>query len=395
MSNKKNIDIFCEIIDNFGDVGVVYRLAKALKNKKYCVRVFLSRTEELSLMDKNFDKNLQQQNVDEIKYLSYKYLEENILDIKPAEIIIEAFGCKINEKYFDIAKENSKILINLEYLSSEDWVKDFHGQESPLGSAKMKKYFLFPGFSKETGGVICSENFSDKDKLEGKFSGENNMLLNILLKNILPDIKLPENFLLGTIFSYEKNFENLLDSLNKLDQNVLLLVMGDKSQKSFQNIFKEKIEKNFKCGKIYIAFLDFLLQEEYDALLSSSDFNFVRGEDSFTQATLAGVPFLWHAYLQDDMTHLKKISGFCKRYREYFEGYHEGEFLSELKIFEKLILDYNFRAKNSFEKSNENYDEFFKSLENFKIMNELFSKYIRENCNLVEKLCEFIEQKIK
>lgn len=27
----KSLDIFCEIIDNFGDIGVVYRLAKELK----------------------------------------------------------------------------------------------------------------------------------------------------------------------------------------------------------------------------------------------------------------------------------------------------------------------------------------------------------------------------
>ena len=27
-----SIDIFCEIIDNFGDIGVVYRISKELKN---------------------------------------------------------------------------------------------------------------------------------------------------------------------------------------------------------------------------------------------------------------------------------------------------------------------------------------------------------------------------
>ena len=27
----KTLDIFCEIIDNYGDIGVVYRVAKELK----------------------------------------------------------------------------------------------------------------------------------------------------------------------------------------------------------------------------------------------------------------------------------------------------------------------------------------------------------------------------
>ena len=42
----KNIDIFCEIIDNFGDIGVVYRLAKELKlryGSEVEVRVILNR----------------------------------------------------------------------------------------------------------------------------------------------------------------------------------------------------------------------------------------------------------------------------------------------------------------------------------------------------------------
>jgi len=46
------IDIFCEVIDNYGDVGVAYRLAREFKriypNKK--LRFIISKTEELDLI---------------------------------------------------------------------------------------------------------------------------------------------------------------------------------------------------------------------------------------------------------------------------------------------------------------------------------------------------------
>ena len=51
----KSLDIFCEIIDNFGDIGVVYRLAKELKtfyNDNVKIRVILNRVNEFVNMNK-------------------------------------------------------------------------------------------------------------------------------------------------------------------------------------------------------------------------------------------------------------------------------------------------------------------------------------------------------
>ena len=43
-----SIDIFCEIIDNFGDIGVVYRISKELKKifQNVRIRIVLNRLEE-------------------------------------------------------------------------------------------------------------------------------------------------------------------------------------------------------------------------------------------------------------------------------------------------------------------------------------------------------------
>ena len=113
-----SIDIFCEVIDNYGDVGVAYRLARELKriypNKK--LRFIINQTEELSLIKKK----------DNITVLTYKDINkiEN-----SADLVIETFACNIPEMYMNIALKSSKLMINLEYFSSENWVDDVHLQK--------------------------------------------------------------------------------------------------------------------------------------------------------------------------------------------------------------------------------------------------------------------------
>ncbi|MGL5904700.1 MAG: elongation factor P maturation arginine rhamnosyltransferase EarP, partial [Cetobacterium sp.] len=76
----KNLDIFCEIIDNFGDIGVVYRLAKEFKNiytEDIKIRVFLNRLDEFLEINKKA-KNIPRQEIDEIEYITNEFLAKNI-----------------------------------------------------------------------------------------------------------------------------------------------------------------------------------------------------------------------------------------------------------------------------------------------------------------------------
>ena len=54
-----SIDIFCQVIDNYGDVGVAYRLAREFKrvypNKK--LRFVINQIEELNLIRKSENQN--------------------------------------------------------------------------------------------------------------------------------------------------------------------------------------------------------------------------------------------------------------------------------------------------------------------------------------------------
>ncbi len=296
-----NIDIFCEVIDNYGDVGVAYRLAREFKriypSKK--LRFIINQTEEINLIKKS-------NNIEIIAYKDISKIENS------ADLIIETFGCEIPKEYMDKALKSSKLIINLEYFSAEDWVDDFHLQESFLGG-NLKKYFFIPGLSKKSGGILLDNEF-----LERKKQVEENR------EYYLEKFEIKEKYdLIGSVFSYEK---------------------------------------------IKFVKLPFFTYDKYEELLALCDFNLVRGEDSFVRALLLGKPFLWHIYPQDENTHIKKLESFLEKYCPNNKGLKE------------TFINYNINR--------DNFSYFFK---NFKEIERHNKNYIRENCNLMEKLIKFIE----
>lgn len=383
----KTLDIFCEIIDNYGDIGVVYRTAKELQKifPESKIRVFLNRLDEFKKINSQVI-DLPSQNIDGIEYITFDYLRDNANKLLTAQVIIEAFGCQIPEEYIEIAYDNSELLINLEYLSAEDWIEDFHLQSSPLGRGKLKKVFFMPGFTEKSGGVIANSNYLERIQrvLENKEFYE---------KKYLSDIEDRENKIVGTLFSYEKNFTPLLEDLKKLDKDVVILAMGEKTQDSLRKILKnfsiEDFRNSLKYGKIEIKFLNFLNQEEYEELINIVDFNFVRGEDSFIRAVLTGKPYMWHIYCQEEYAHMDKIEGFLDKYRRVIENFSDEDFLLNM---EKFFKDYNFRKENSLELGKESYLYFFENLAKIEKYNTIFRDFLIQKCNLINKLKDFIEK---
>lgn len=383
----KTLDIFCEIIDNYGDIGVVYRTAKELQKifPESKIRVFLNRLDEFKKINSQVI-DLPSQNIDGIEYITFDYLRDNANELLTAQVIIEAFGCQIPKEYMEIAYDNSELLINLEYLSAEDWIEDFHLQSSPLGRGKLKKVFFMPGFTEKSGGVIADSNYLERIQrvLENKEFYE---------KKYLSDIEDRENKIVGTLFSYEKNFTPLLEDLKKLDKDVVILAMGEKTQDSLRKILKnfsiEDFRNSLKYGKIEIRFLNFLNQEEYEELINIVDFNFVRGEDSFIRAVLTGKPYMWHIYCQEEYAHMDKIEGFLDKYRRVIENFSDEDFLLNM---EKFFKDYNFRKENSLELGKESYLYFFENLAKIEKYNTIFRDFLIQKCNLINKLKDFIEK---
>lgn len=382
-----SIDIFCEIIDNFGDIGVVYRISKELKKifQNVRIRIVLNRIEEFKAINKKV-KDTDYQEIDGLICVTEKYVKDNIKTFGVSDVFIEAFGCNVPEEYVKQAKENSKLWINLEYLSGEKWIEDFHLCQSLIDSKILKKIFFMPGFSEKSGGVIIDSGFLERMKY-GKENRDE------VFKKYFKDLDLKDKFI-GTVFSYEKNFENLLETLKNYEKETVLLLMGEKTQKSFSEILKKNLTEDYgnivKYGKITMVYLDFFSQEEYEEIISASDFNFTRGEDSFVRGIVLGKPFMWHIYLQEEKAHMDKIKAFTERFKESIKVSEE-----ERKIMESycnLLEDYNDRDKNSLEKGKEDFKIFFEKFQEIDTICEKYSKFLLEKCNLVKKLYKYIQE---
>ena len=341
----RSIDIFCQVIDNYGDVGVAYRLAREFKrvypNKK--LRFIINQMEELNLIKKS----------EEIEIITYQDISkiEN-----SADLIIESFGCEIPKEYMDKALKNSKLIINLEYFSAEKWVDDFHLQESFLGG-NLKKYFFIPGLSKKSGGILLDNEF-----LERKKKVEANK------EYYLEKFEIKEKYdLIGSVFSYEKNFDSLIEELKKLNKKVILLILSEKTQKNFIKYF----DNGNNYDKIKFVKLPFFTYDKYEELLALCDFNLVRGEDSFVRALLLGKPFLWHIYPQGENTHIKKLESFLEKY------------CSNNKELKQTFINYNINK--------DDFSYFFKNFKEIEKYNKNYANYLIKNCNLIEKLIKFIE----
>lgn len=340
-----SIDIFCQVIDNYGDVGVAYRLAREFKrvypNKK--LRFVINQIEELNLIRKSED-------IEIILYKDISKIENS------ADLIIESFGCEIPKEYMDKALKNAKLIINLEYFSAEKWVDDFHLQESFLGG-NLKKYFFIPGLSEKSGGILLDNEF-----LERKKKVEANK------EYYLEKFEIKEKYdLIGSVFSYKKNFDSLIEELKKLDKKIILLILSEKTQKNFIKYF----DNGNNYDKIKFVKLPFFTYDKYEELLALCDFNLVRGEDSFVRALLLGKPFLWHIYPQDENTHIKKLESFLEKY------------CSNNKELKQTFINYNINK--------DDFSYFFKNFKEIEKYNKNYANYLIKNCNLMEKLINFIE----
>jgi len=340
-----SIDIFCQVIDNYGDVGVAYRLAREFKrvypNKK--LRFVINQIEELNLIRKS-------ENIEVILYKDISKIENS------ADLIIESFGCEIPKEYMDKALKKSKLIINLEYFSAEKWVDDFHLQESFLGG-NLKKYFFIPGLSEKSGGILLDNEF-----LQRKKKVEANK------EYYLEKFGIKEKYdLIGSVFSYKKNFDSLIEELKKLDKKVILLILSEKTQKNFIKYF----DNGNNYDKIKFVKLPFFTYDKYEELLALCDFNLVRGEDSFVRALLLGKPFLWHIYPQGENTHIKKLESFLEKY------------CSNNKELKQTFINYNINK--------DDFSYFFKNFKEIEKYNKNYANYLIKNCNLMEKLINFIE----
>ncbi|WP_443737888.1 elongation factor P maturation arginine rhamnosyltransferase EarP [Treponema sp.] len=304
---NKNIMILCKVVDNFGDIGVVYRLAKALSDldSSLNLTIVCSNLESFASMAKKIEPDKKTQFFDykntRWQILDWNQSEDFTFSSNPFPIILECFQCGrpdwLEKILFDKNAKEIFHIFNIEYLTAEEYADDFHLLKCYTRSPNVKKMFFMPGFTKKTAGLLIDSQF---------------------LKTLKESKTLPKNKneFCVTIFSYEREFIQIFNSLNRIQETqrqknpdfcIKVLAAAGKSLP----FAKKAWEQTGK--KLNFVQLPFLTQEEWDKLLCTSDFNFVRGEESLARACLSGKPFFWHAYVQDENYQFVKVNALLEK----------------------------------------------------------------------------------
>ena len=128
---RKTWDIFCTVVDNYGDIGVCWRLARQLANEHgRAVRLWVDDLASLQRIAPGVDVLQDAQMQRGVEVRRWTALPPGT---EPAQVVIEAFACHLPEAYVEkmAAQRAKSAWINLEYLSAEQWVEESHALPKP------------------------------------------------------------------------------------------------------------------------------------------------------------------------------------------------------------------------------------------------------------------------
>ena len=304
-------DIFCRIVDNYGDIGVCWRLARQLAAEyDLKVRLWVDAPEIAGRLITGLNPALPQQTVSGVEICHWT---PNFPETKVADIVIEAFACELPPAYLQAMVRTRPLWLNLEYLSAEPWVADFHAQPSLHPALGLTKHFFFPGFGDDTGGLL-----RERDLLAVRHAFQTSAEARQAFWQRLGVAH--ENEMLVSLFCYpHAPVAHLLAAMAAGDTPVLCLVPDGAVLPQVAQFFGDQhlgIGERRQQGKLAVQVLPFLAQDDYDRLLWACDLNFVRGEDSWIRALWAARPMVWQPYRQAEQTHLAKLDAFMARYVE-------------------------------------------------------------------------------
>ncbi|AIP05123.1 elongation factor P maturation arginine rhamnosyltransferase EarP [Burkholderia pseudomallei] len=303
-------DIFCAVVDNFGDIGVCWRLARQLALEHgWQVRIFVDALATFARLQPAALPDAARQTVDGIVVEHWRAPAHAGDTLEIADIVIEAFACELPGAYVAAMARRARppVWINLEYLSAEDWVGEFHLRPSPHPRYPLTKTFFFPGLGPGTGGVLKER---DLDARRAAFETGDDARRTWWQNVAGAPIPAPDTTVVS-LFAYENPaLDALLEQWRDGREPVALLVPKGRISARVARFFGAGAfgaGAHAARGSLVAHGLAFVAQPDYDRLLWASDVNFVRGEDSFVRAQWARRPFVWQIYPQADDAHLPKL----------------------------------------------------------------------------------------
>ena len=379
------ITILCKVVDNYGDIGVAYRLARRLqKISKENINLIVDDLQAFNKICNSVSLEKSFQVVEGFSVYNWKdydfcYSDFSKNDGEKLAVILECFQCGrpdwMEKILFEDKLKRTVQVIMIDYLTAEPYAETFHCLKSLTRSAKVQKVNFMPGFTDKTGGLIIEEDWK----------------------------KLPERKKDGGIlvFTYERNWQPVVQALeevqtaqkkkakNNITTEKAILVAQGRGQKSFLdavNAVSKKICEGTenKGGRLKVKALPYLNQFEWDKLLRECSVLFIRGEESLSRACLSGIPFVWHAYPQSEEYQLVKVKALLDRMKQHFKP-------EDFEIIERLWLNINSpETEISGEEMKESCRLFLEIADDLCYGFRDFSLSLIKNGDLVQNLMTFI-----
>lgn len=321
MSFPQNLHLFCRVVDNYGDVGICWRLARQLQ-QEHGIDVTLW-VDDLQRFQQISPDVMITADVQQLAGLTVRHWRDQdgvFTAADVADIVIEFFGCELPPGYIAaMAKCDPRpVWLNLEGLSAEEWVEGCHALPSPHPRLPLTKYFFFPGFTNKTGGLLRESSLDERRR---KFQSDQAVMTAFLAQFGVTPAEMAS--LKVSLFCYpHAPVAALFDAWQSGDTAFTCLVPEGVAGEAIQAFLGREAKAGAARtrGALTVRVLPFVAQPEYDKLLWACDLNFVRGEDSFVRAQWAAKPFIWHIYPQDENLHHMKLRAFLQRYAADIES---------------------------------------------------------------------------
>ena len=313
--------LFCKVVDNYGDVGICWRLSRQLHDEHgIAVTLWIDDLGTLQRIWSATSVDVETQRLAGVTVRRWHADAGSFLPGDVADIVIEFFGCDIPEGYIAAMaqRETAPVWLNLEGLSAEAWVEGCHALPSPHPRLPLTKHFFFPGFNEKTGGLLQEAGLQAQRR---QFQSSPTAMAAFLGSLGVTDVE--ASACKVSLFCYpHAQVTAMFDAWRDGDQAMTCLVPEGVAVEAVQAFLDAPAQPGTARtqGALTVRVLPFVPQTDYDKLLWACDINFVRGEDSFVRAQWAGKPFIWHIYPQDKNLHHVKLRAFLQRYAGDMQG---------------------------------------------------------------------------
>jgi len=284
-------DLFCRVVDNYGDAGFCWRLARQLAVEHgVALRLWIDDPATLSALRPGAAAGA---DLDGVRI--ERWLDDDPRLARPdpadvAEVVIAALDCRLPDGYRAMMAIRRPVWVALDYLSAETWVASHHGLPSPKRDGLIE-HFFFPGFTAGTGGLLREADLlARRDAFDADPRTRAAFLASLGVQGA-PGTRLV------SLFCYpDTPADVLLDALARHDPAWRVLVPAGTAPAA--------------AGHPIALPVPFVAQPDYDRLLWCCELNFVRGEESFVRSLWAARPMVWQAYRQADGAHRAKVDAF-------------------------------------------------------------------------------------